>query len=44
MDADTQRSFGYYYDGDWQDWSGKGKATEERLTSAGSTAAPWLRW
>lgn len=31
VDADSQRSFGYYYDGDWQDWSGKGKATEERF-------------
>lgn len=31
VDADSQRSFGYYYDGDWQDWTGKGKATEERF-------------
>jgi hypothetical protein len=46
VDADSQRSFGYYYDGDWQDWTGKGKATQERLDLGqidGSTVASLVR-
>ena len=46
VDADSQRSFGYYYDGDWQDWTGKGKATEERFDLSridGSTLASLVR-
>ena len=46
VDADSQRSFGYYYDGDWQDWGGKGKATEERFDLSridGSTVAALVR-
>jgi hypothetical protein len=46
VDADSQRSFGYYYDGDWQDWTGKGKATEERFDLSridGSTVAKLVR-
>ena len=42
VDAGSQRSFGYYYDGDWRDWTGKGKATEERFDLSridGSTVA-----
>ena len=29
-----QRSFGYYFDGDWQDWTGRGTAEEERFDLA----------
>jgi hypothetical protein len=46
VDADSQRSFGYYYDGDWQDWTGKGKATQERLDFGaidGATVASLVR-
>jgi hypothetical protein len=46
VDADSQRSFGYYYDGDWQDWGGKGKATEERFDLSridGSTVASLVK-
>ncbi len=46
VDADSQRSFGYYYDGDWQDWTGKGTATEERFDLSridGTTLASLVR-
>ncbi len=46
VDADSQRSFGYYYDGDWRDWTGKGKATEERFDLSridGSTVARLMK-
>ena len=46
VDADSQRSFGYYYDGDWQDWTGRGKATEDRFDLSridGRTVAALVR-
>ena len=46
VDADSQRSLGYYYDGGWQDWTGKGKATEERFDLSridGRTVAALVR-
>jgi hypothetical protein len=31
VDARSQRSFGYYYDGGWSDWTGSGTAPGDRL-------------
>ena len=30
-DAQSQRSFGWYYNGEWDEWTGKGTAEEERF-------------
>ncbi len=31
VDADSQRSYGWYFNGDWDEWTGKGTADEERF-------------
>ncbi len=31
VDRDSQRSFGYYFDGTWQEWTGSGTSDEERF-------------
>ncbi|HEX6148881.1 DUF1707 SHOCT-like domain-containing protein [Nocardioides sp.] len=31
VDEQSQRSYGWYFDGDWDEWTGKGTADEERF-------------
>lgn len=31
VDAESQRSYGWYYDGEWDEWTGTGKADEDRF-------------
>lgn len=46
VDDNSQRAYGWYYDGSWSDWTGRGTAEEERLDLAdleGATVAATLK-
>lgn len=46
VDDSSQRAYGWYYDGSWSDWTGRGTAEEERLDLAdldGATVAATLK-
>jgi hypothetical protein len=46
VDDSSQRAYGWYYDGSWSDWTGRGTAEEQRLDLAdldGATVAATLK-